>query len=187
MITPSISASTTPSTRRRTPSGWPGSVRSSDAGLRDQGLLRPEVDSFETGKASDVSELPIAAYDPEPEPEPEKALPVCEADAEEVWAVLRRLIAELLADHNPSLAIECLALVSGLGYMGESMTGIAKRHKVTRAAVSKRCIRLTEQLDLLPSRAMKSLTARQSYRTAQHQNYDHRERFDHGRRARPRD
>ena len=155
--------------------------------LHKQGLLRPEVDSFETGKASDVSELPIAAPDPEPQPEPEKALPVCEAVAEEVWAALRRLIAELLADHNPALAVECLALVSGVGFMGESMTGIAKRHKVTRAAVSKRCIQLTEQLDLLPSRAMKSLTARQSYRTAQHKNHDHRERFDHGRRARPRD
>ena len=44
---------------------------------------------------------------------------------------------------------------------------IASRHKVTRAAVSKRCVELTERLDLLPSRAMRSLTARKAYREAQ--------------------
>ena len=82
------------------------------------------------------------------------------------------------------LALDCLALVSGVGFMGDSMTAIAKRHKVTRAAVSKRCIHLTEQLDLLPSRSMKSLTARTSYRTAQTKNHDNRERFDDGRGSR---
>ena len=47
------------------------------------------------------------------------------------------------------------------------MSAIAERHKVTRAAVSKRCVELTERLDLLPSRAMRSLTARKAYRDAQ--------------------
>ena len=47
------------------------------------------------------------------------------------------------------------------------MSAIATRHKVTRAAVSKRCVELTERLDLLPSRAMRSLTARKAYRDAQ--------------------
>jgi hypothetical protein len=46
------------------------------------------------------------------------------------------------------------------------MTEIAKRHGITRAAVSKRCVELTELLDLPPSRAMRSLTARMAYRSA---------------------
>ena len=44
------------------------------------------------------------------------------------------------------------------------MTEIAKRHGITRAAVSKRCVELTLALDLMPSRAMRSLNARHSYR-----------------------
>ena len=149
--------------------------------LQERGLLEAQVDAFETGKPIDVSELPFADEAAKPEPEDE---PQPEADAENVWAALRRLIAELLADRDPGLALDCLALVSGVGFMGDSMTAIAKRHKVTRAAVSKRCIHLTEQLDLLPSRSMKSLTARTSYRTAQTKNHDNRERFDDGRGSR---
>ena len=57
-------------------------------------------------------------------------------------------------------------LVSGLIYSGDSMTDIAQRHGITRAAVSKRCVELTELLNLRPSRAMRSLTARKSYRSA---------------------
>lgn len=149
--------------------------------LRERGLLEAQVDKFETGKPIDITELPIADSKKAPEPDEEYQ----ETDSEEVWAAIRRLIAELLADHNPGLALDCLALVSGVGFMGDSMTAIAKRHKVTRAAVSKRCIHLTEQLELLPSRSMKSLTARQSYRTAQTKNHDNRERFDDGRSTRP--
>ncbi len=52
-------------------------------------------------------------------------------------------------------------------YSGNSMSAIVGRHKVTRAAVSKRCVELTERLDLLPNRAMRSLTARKAYRDAQ--------------------
>ena len=36
------------------------------------------------------------------------------------------------------------------------VTDIAKRHGVTRAAVSKRCVELTRALNLKPSRAMRS-------------------------------
>jgi hypothetical protein len=86
---------------------------------------------------------------------------------EQLWDILRRLIGEILTLPNRSLTVECLAVVSGLSYSGDSMSAIASRHKVTRAAVSKRCVELTERLDLLPSRAMRSLTARKAYREAQ--------------------
>jgi hypothetical protein len=63
-------------------------------------------------------------------------------------------------------------LVTGLSYCGDSMTEIAKRHGVTRAAVSKRCVELTRALNLNPSRAMRSVSARQSYRRARLRHLD---------------
>ncbi len=45
---------------------------------------------------------------------------------------------ELIGQDNARLSLECLAPVTGLAYCGDSMTDIAKRHGVTRAAVSKR-------------------------------------------------
>jgi hypothetical protein len=87
--------------------------------------------------------------------------------SERVWDALRRMIGEVMALPNRSLTVECLAVVSGLSYVGDSMCDIARRHGVSRAAVSKRCVEMTEKLGLLPSRAMRSLTARRAYRDAQ--------------------
>ena len=99
---------------------------------------------------------------PEPEPEPPPAI----RDDEASWATARHVLGEVLNHSNARLTAECIALVSGLTYSGASMTEIAKRHGITRAAVSKRCVELTELLNLRPSRAMRSLTARKSYRSA---------------------
>ena len=51
------------------------------------------------------------------------------------------------------------------------MTKIAKRHGITRAAVSKRCVDITERLKLPPSRAMRSEKARKIYRRSQIKRY----------------
>jgi hypothetical protein len=102
-----------------------------------------------------------------------------EVPTEEIWDILRRLVGQLMADRNARLSLECLALVSGLSFLGDSMSAVARRHKVTRAAVSKRCVELTEHLNLLPSRAMRSLTARRTYRAAQISTRMHYERFGH--------
>jgi hypothetical protein len=142
--------------------------------LEAQGLLTPSVDRYHIGKPCDVADLSLAAEEAEQSE-------LAEEEAEATWAALRRLISELLADPNPALGLDCLALVSGIGFLGESMTVIAKRHKVTRAAVSKRCIQWTRLLRLMPSRSMRSLTARQAYRTAQNQIHSHREQFDSSR------
>lgn len=91
-------------------------------------------------------------------------------DPEDIHDVLRRLIGELADQNNSRLSLDCLALVTGLSYQGLSMTEIAARHGVTRAAVSKRCVELTMALRLKPSRAMRSLLARSSYRKARLQN-----------------
>jgi len=88
------------------------------------------------------------------------------ADTEGLHDLLRRLVGEMVGQSNARLSLDCLALVTGLVYDGDSMTEIANRHDVTRAAVSKRCVELTQSLNLKPSRAMRSLLARQSYHTA---------------------
>lgn len=69
--------------------------------------------------------------------------------------MLRRLVGLILADPFPALGIECLALVTSIGYEGASMDEIARRHGLTRAAVSKRCVELCDALGLKPARAMR--------------------------------
>lgn len=86
---------------------------------------------------------------------------------EAVWDAVRRILGELLSQPNRSLAVECLAMTSGLSYLGDSMVDVARRHGVTRAAVSKRCVEMTDKLGLPPSRAMRSPAARLSYRQTQ--------------------
>lgn len=78
----------------------------------------------------------------------------------------RRLVGFLLADPNPALGIECVALVTGIGYQGASMAEIAKTHMVTRAAVSKRCVELCEAFGIPPVRAMRPEQSRERCRMA---------------------
>ena len=139
--------------------------------LEAQGLAEPDVARHGNGSAKgDAADSPLMregddpAVMPEPEPEPIDGEGTC--DTESVWASLRRVLGEILCHDNARLTAECIALVSGLSYTGSSMTEIAERHGITRAAVSKRCVELTELLDLKPSRAMRSLTARKRYRDA---------------------
>jgi hypothetical protein len=68
---------------------------------------------------------------------------------------LCKMVCVLGADTNPALAIECMMLATGMGYQGSSMADIARRHCVTRAAVSKRCVDLCEAVGIPPSRAMR--------------------------------
>ena len=92
-----------------------------------------------------------------------------------MWDVVRRLLGELLIQKNARLALECLALTSGLAFLGDSMTEIARRHGITRAAVSKRCVELAQKIGLPPSRAMRSLTARVAYAQARKESLRRRE------------
>jgi hypothetical protein len=110
-------------------------------------------DAAEQSAAQTLDE--IAAPDPDPS--------VTEADLR-VCEVIQKLIGELIVDKNPRLAIECLALTTGIAYEGNSMIGLAKRHGLTRAAVSKRCIELSERIGVKNPRPMKSESAREIYR-----------------------
>jgi len=129
--------------------------------LHRLGLDRPSVPANGVGlPGGDPADSPAARCAPD-DLEPEM-------EAETYHDILRRLVGELLAQDNTRLSLECLALATGLAYLGDSMTVIAKRHGVTRAAVSKRCVELTRALNLQPSRAMRSVAARRSYSAARH-------------------
>ena len=118
------------------------------------------------GASKDAADTSLArCEDPVPEVEPEPE-PADNSDGELVHDVLRKIIGEIADQNNCRLSLDCVALVTGLSYRGLSMTQIAKRHGISRAAVSKRCVELTIALRLRPSRAMRSLLARVSYRTA---------------------
>lgn len=122
-------------------------------------------DAADSSRASCVDEPPsLESESDAPDPVSEHS-----GDSEAINEILRRLIGELADQNNCRLSLNCLALVTGLSYQGLSMTEIAERHGVTRAAVSKRCIELTKALRLKPSRAMRSLLARTSYRKARMQ------------------
>ncbi|MCC6352308.1 MAG: hypothetical protein IT577_00400 [Verrucomicrobiae bacterium] len=150
------------------------------------GLAKPVVEDAGGGFGSkDIADTPLAAEWPkefgEGEGEdrgngvyPTMGTPVLSPGGgggraldETVWDAVRRLVGEVLSQPDRSLAVECLALSSGMSYLGDSMAEVARRHGVTRAAVSKRCVDLTDKLGLPPSRAMRSRAARESYRQTQ--------------------
>ena len=130
-----------------------------------------ELDAHPVHEAGhSVQASPQECRPPEPDTLPASATTHSPVDAVEAVEskhdIVRALIGELLIQSNARLTIECLALVSGLVYEGDSLTKIASRHGVTRAAVSKRCVDLTAALSLKPSRALRSLAARTHYRDA---------------------
>ena len=139
------------------PSGSGGATKdaaeSSHARCEDS-YEEPEALASEAPPHQEISFIEPCSRHPQP------------ADAESLHEALRRLVGEMVMQSNASLSLDCLALVTGLAYFGDTMTEIAKRHDVTRAAVSKRCVELTQSLNLKPSRAMRSLLARDSYRKA---------------------
>jgi hypothetical protein len=141
-------------------------------------LLHPVVETKAAGysdhdMADDdaASEYPdmIDLVEPE-EPAPIAAPNPLQISAEQlnemIWDALRRLIGELLCQKNAKLAIEVVALVSGVSFTGDSMTEVGKRNGVGRAAVSKRAVETTAKIGLPPSRSMRTLTARKAYQSA---------------------
>jgi hypothetical protein len=133
------------------------------------GLLNPCLAKHGNGSANgDAADSPLLRIGDDPallvDADPQHPKPT--HDTEAIYCAIRRVVGEILCHDNARLTTECIALVSGLAYTGSSMTEIAQRHGISRAAVSKRCVELTELLDLPPSRAMRSLTARKRYRDA---------------------
>jgi len=148
---------------------WIDSLSDEDKAGMKTSLLKPHVDGKAGGVADcDLADSPLASYNPhEDDGQPEERAEVVNGmSPEDVWEILRRVIGEIKSSKNPGLTIECVALASGLSYLGDSQQEIATRHGVTRAAVSKRCVQFCEAIGLEPSRAMRSLDAREAYRDA---------------------
>ncbi|MCB1210621.1 MAG: hypothetical protein KDK97_14925 [Verrucomicrobiales bacterium] len=162
---------------RRAYDEWVGGMSLEDRRqLEGMGLEKAYLPCGSGGAVKDAAESSRARCEAEAHALDEGGAeaPPAAVDGEELHDLLRRLVGELVSQSNARLSLECLALVTGLVYCGDSMTEIAKRHGVTRAAVSKRCVELTQALNLKPSRAMRSLLARQSYRKARLQRlHDH--------------
>jgi hypothetical protein len=134
--------------------------------LKAAGIDGPQLMSYSTLRPECTTELAVMPVDPFESP----------VDEDRIYDVVRRLIGELLGQSNPGLAIECLSIVTGISYLGGSMKEVARRHGVTKAAVSKRCVELAEAIGLDPSRAMRSKQARESYAKRardQHQKFEH--------------
>ena len=80
--------------------------------------------------------------------------------------MMRRLLGNLKASPDPALTIDCLCLITGLCYDGQSMAQIARRHLVSRATVSNRCVELCETFGIEPTRAMRGKAGRENCRKA---------------------
>jgi hypothetical protein len=138
------------------------------------GLLKPCLQRHGNGAADhDMAESSRASHTPDIAALVDHEDEVPEAHSMgSATEILRHLVADILAEDNTRLTIDCLTIALGLRvYAGDSMTTIAKRHGITRAAVSKRCVDITERLKLPPSRAMRSEQARRIYRNAQLKRY----------------
>lgn len=77
---------------------------------------------------------------------------------------LQLLIREIAFGANPQLEAEVIALAVGVILEeGGTQTRIAKKHGVTKAAISKRVLAFVDRTGLPPSEFMKSAKARSTY------------------------
>jgi hypothetical protein len=158
---------------RRDYDAWISSLSPAErADMQRRGLLEPMLATHGCGSPdSDAAESPRASYCPDmatlTDHKPAASEPSLGA-MQEATAMLQILLADIRTESNARLALDCLSVAFGLSaYDGESMTEIAARYSITRAAVSKRCVDITKKLGLPPSRAMRSLHARATYQSAQ--------------------
>lgn len=150
---------------------WVGSMPADERrALEMAGLDAPCLQRHGNGAAGqDFADSPLASHTPDI-----AALVDREGDApaappvRDATEVLRHLVADLVSEGNARLTVECLAVAMCLSaYNGDSMTDIARRHGISRAAVSKRCVDITRRLNIPPSHAMRSEKARRTYRRSQ--------------------
>ena len=132
------------------------------------GLLKPCLQRHGNGAPDhDMADSPAASHTPDIAALVDHEGETAGSVTHDAIEVLRHFVADLISEGNTRLTVECLAVALGLSaYNGESMTAIANRHGVTRAAVSKRCVDIITHLNLPPSRAMRSEKARKIYRNS---------------------
>jgi hypothetical protein len=142
---------------------------------RGMGVDRPLDDHYCGGRSfADISDLKLADESAGLETLVEQNEVESEKDkADERWYYIRPVIALILSEAGSEtsrarLAVECLCIASGMGDIIESVTevDIARRHGLSRQAVSKRVKNLTKLLGTKPSIGMRSLKACKKYREA---------------------
>ena len=131
--------------------------------LASLNLDKPHSPGYSSGTGLNIDVADLAIFE-------EVAAPV-EDEQDHDWQtaadlrtaeVIGKLVSEILAT-DPSITAECLALVTGVGYLGSSESDLARKYGLTRAAVSKKCIELSERLGIKNHRAMRTQQAREVY------------------------
>ena len=143
---PSIGANTQPGSQ-----SLPPKERAKLKAAGPRGTALPEPRRRRARRERDLADSPLASETPDLleaiEPVRPARLPRPNAwTATQVWDVLRRLIGELLIQKNAKLSLECLALVSGVSFLGDSMTEIGttpRRHAGRREQAMRRADRET--------------------------------------------
>jgi AraC-like DNA-binding protein len=78
------------------------------------------------------------------------------------------LLAEILESKNAEMTVAAIAFAAGLPLLcGASQVELAARFKVTKQAFSRRVTEVSRRLGLRPSRAMRSESARETFRRKQ--------------------
>ena len=101
-------------------------------------------------------------------------VPPGEAPADQTWSYLRPMLGLIIDSDNPMLTAQCLCIAAGMSDFigGMSESEVARRHRLTRAAVSKRVKQLTDRLGLRPSRAMRPAELCKKYRESRYRSLE---------------
>ncbi len=85
---------------------------------------------------------------------------------------VRRMLVIIRSQARPALTCDAIAIAMGI-HIGEgrSLEEIAQAHGITKQALSKRAIRICDELGLPPSVLMRSEESRESYRVKQTQRH----------------
>lgn len=85
---------------------------------------------------------------------------------------IRRMLVVIRMQARPALTCDALAVAMGI-HLGEGRTleEIARAHGVTKQALSKRAVKICEDLGLRPSVLMRTENSRESYRLKQRQRH----------------
>lgn len=132
--------------------------------------IETRSDDYNTHTGKPVDEMPISAGSVQVSEDDESkeiaSTPAHNMSSDErTWFVVRQVVDIIISSPNARLEAECFRLASGLGgFDNITESNIARKHGVTRAAVSKRCVRLTKILGIRPSQFMRPLEMREKYR-----------------------
>lgn len=129
------------------------------------GLSSPTIDYSGNMRSADISEMQIPEFVDQPSVEVQTTS--SSDPIQFAGDILRKLIGEMASMPNVSLTLDCLMIILKIGETIPTETELARKHRVTRAAVSKRCITLMDTFRISPPSMLKSERARRTYSRTQ--------------------